>query len=327
MIPKQYLFQCNANDKTGLGHLTRCLNIACAIKEITPEAVITFSGDFNDFAVALLVKSNLLITQTPCTKALSQTTFILDNYDIDQSLINYYRGVVKTFIKIDDFNEFDLNTLDLVINFRLHAENEQYSNKATCLGLGFFPFKKELIAIRQQNEQTPKSDINSIYIFIGGYDQSGAGIKLIGLLDSFLSNKQLFLVDKNCTLQRTTALEHNTLTYLPLNSTIENYYQDADFFITGGGLSKYEVAFCGIANAAISQNEGQAVDTKILANEGLTHDLGLTEQLLNNTDIETVGAKLKKIISVAENQLLYQRSKALFKTNSTYELATHIIRT
>jgi len=322
---KHYVFQCNANKHTGLGHLTRCLNIAKAIKQLQKDSMIIFNGEYLPFAKFLLLEESIITDNKTNLQAYENCTLILDDYQVTQADINLLRAQVATFIKIDDFNQHNLSKLDLVINFRLHAEQENYACAKTCLGLSYFPFKAQLIDIRNKNYNINKTSFNKIYVFIGGNDPHNTGFNLIHLLDSLVSDKQLFLIDNSYLVKHSVNLKQNTLTYLPLTSSIDHYYQHADFFITGGGLSKYEVAFCGIANAAISQNEGQAVDTIILAEAHLTHDLGLTEQLLNTSN-KDLAAKLNNILSLEANKLFYQNSHRLFCNDSATTLATQIIR-
>jgi len=317
----KFIFQCNANELCGLGHLMRCLNIAVALKAQNNENHIIFNGKFNSFANKLLSHNSFGITNTQSFDSFHDTTLILDDYCLSQIDIDLIRSKVKTFIKIDDFNEFDLTHLDLIINFRSCAESENYSNNNTCLGLNYFPFKKPLIDIRENNLINENSDVSNIVIFIGGTDLTGVGFKVLNLLIECVEDKNIYLIDKNSEMKTSYISNNNQITILPLVEKIEEFYKLADVFITGGGLSKYEVAFCCIPNASISQNNGQADDTKILAAENLTYDLGVA------TELEPKMIKKELLSFLQKSNLLKIRNaaKVAFSTNSTIKLAHKII--
>jgi spore coat polysaccharide biosynthesis predicted glycosyltransferase SpsG len=324
MILNKFIFQCNANVNCGLGHLMRCLNIAFAIKKVNEDCDIIFNGTFNSFAQQLLIESNIRFISTTQLEHYSDYCLILDDYDISQNTINHLRTLVRKFIIIDDFNQFNLKQLDLIINFRLNAENENYNSSKTCLGIGYFPFKQEIIKIRTDNVKNIKNENRSknIFIFIGGKNNS-IGNKLVDAVNNVVKDKCIFLIDKDVEKESTIQLTHNQLTYLPLTNHMENYYAFADVFITGGGLTKYEVAFCAIPNAAISQNDGQAEDTKILANNNLTYNLGLT-----STHEESSTELEKLLIDFLKNSMQVKiKNQCIidFTTSSTNNLVKEIL--
>lgn len=317
----RFIFQCNANELCGLGHLMRCLNIAVTLKEQNSNTPIIFNGEFNTFAKEQLNHHNFTIINTENLDSFKDATLILDDYCITQKDIDLIRTKVNTFIKIDDFNEFNLSHLDLIINFRSCAESESYSNNNTCLGLDYFPFKKPLIDIRKHNLKNENSKVSNIVIFIGGNDQTSVGNKILNLLIECVTNKNIYLIDKKSELKTRYISNNNNITVQPLVEKIEELYQLADVFITGGGLSKYEVAFCCIPNASISQNIGQAEDTTILAASDLTYDLGIATQL-NPSMIK------KELMRFLDKDILLKiknSTRKHFSTHSTTKLAQRII--
>lgn len=326
---KRFIFQCNANKDNGLGHLSRCLNIAKTL-QLTSNKKIIFSGHYNNFAKNLLSEHKLTYATPDKIKLVDDDTLILDDYNISQNDINRLRECVTTFVKIDDFHDLNLNNLDLVINFRLNAETDEYSSnynaKNTCLGLNYFPFHQKLLPIRTKNSISQIKNVKSIYIFIGGDDKHEAGEKLLTLIDSIVAQTNIYLIDKKyaCpTLSKThDSSRNNKLNYLPLTANMANYYQQADIFISGGGLSKYEAAFCVIANASISQNEGQAMDTKMLAGEGLTFDLGLTKELTDNPN--KILRSLQEFLTVNSQNQIIKNCQSKFMHNSTEAVANAI---
>jgi len=317
----RFIFQCNANESCGLGHFMRCLNIAVALKTASHKNLIIFNGNFNALAQQKLSNHNFQAINSHNLDGFSDATLILDDYCITQDDINFIKTKVKTFIKIDDFNQFDLSGLDLIINFRSCAELEDYSNKNTCLGLNYFPFKKPLIDIRKNNLNKLSIEVSNIVIFIGGSDLSGLGQKVLNLLVECVTHKNIYLIDKSCDIKKSYISNHNKVTILPLRDKIEDLYQIADVFITGGGLSKYEVAFCCIPNASISQNMGQDEDTQILAKSNLTYNLGIATSITP----QKIQEELMTFLQKAHLLKILNASKKHFSTNSTDNLAQKII--
>ena len=309
----RFIFQCNANESCGLGHFMRCLNIAVALSTINRQNLIIFNGRFNDLAQKKLKNHNFQAIYSQSLDGFSDVTLILDDYSITQDNIK--------FSKIDDFNQFDLSNLDLIVNFRSCAELEDYSNRNTCLGLNYFPFKKPLIDIRKNNLNKISIEVSNMVIFIGGSDQLGLGKKVLNLLLECVTNKNIYLIDKSCDIKTSYISNHNKITVLPLIDKIEDLYQLADVYITGGGLSKYEVAFCCIPNASISQNSGQDEDTQILAKSNLTYNLGIA----TNISSQQIQEELMTFLQKPHLLKILNASKKHFSTNSTDNLAQKII--
>lgn len=318
-----FIFYCHANEKTGLGHLSRCLQIALAIKKQLPAADITFWGEFGSFASQLLTKSEFSIKSALSNNELKNACLILDSYDLTQADIEHFVSSTKYLVKIDDFDDLDTSAIDLIVNFRLGFDNHLYQSKHQALGIKYFPFKAALTTIRDRNLKIRNQRITHIFIFIGGNDISNAGEKLVQLIDKHLTNKKLYWVRAG-NLETTLTCKNNELTMLPLTAEIEQYYQQADFFISGGGLSKYEVSFCGIPNASISQNSGQAQDSKIFDNYGLSYDLGITNEL--DEQPENIINKLVKYCDTPNHEKFYQQSALHFNSNSCNALAEKIIQ-
>ncbi|WP_448213111.1 hypothetical protein [Colwellia sp. MEBiC06753] len=318
-----FVFYCNATEETGLGHLSRCLQIALAIKNQQVDSEIVFHGVYSDFAKQLLQMNQLTWQMNIDEGNIANACVILDDYQLTQLDLDHFVNTARFVVKIDDFDELDTRQLDLVINFRLSFDNHPYQAKHCALGIKYFPFKSSLVPIRAYNLENPRSKITNIFIFIGGNDHNRAGEKLVSLIEQHLINKEIFWITGQ---EQKNAIncQRNKLTVLPLTSKIEHYYQQADFFISGGGLSKYEVSFCGIPNASISQNQGQSEDSQIFAEYGLSYDLGLTNELDNNP--QNVTNKLIDYCQKNTHNHFYQQSARYFDSNSCNALALKIIQ-
>jgi spore coat polysaccharide biosynthesis predicted glycosyltransferase SpsG len=321
---KRYVFQCNATVQSGLGHLTRCINIAKAMTEFIKTHDIVFLGEYTPFAMSLLTENSFSIFSKDTITYQLNDILILDDYELNQSDVDSLRIMFNKVIKIDDFNDHDLRSFDLVINYRYNAEKENYSCKSTCLGMSYFPFSESLIKIREKKESLPLNDFEHVFVFIGGTDRNNSGYKLIQILDRILVNKHIYLIDDEYSSCSPPYSKNNHIAYLPFIRDISSYYEKADVLLSGGGGSKYEAAFCGIPNAVISQTEEQAIDTQIFADNHLTFDLGL----IGDLDI-----KPKKVESLLKAFLCYEKLNQIkslsyneFCIHSTKRLVKKIIK-
>jgi len=315
---KQYVFRCDADEKNGLGHLIRSINLARVLIKNNNKIKCLFYGDYNVFAKNLLTKYSIPFV-TNNKNVLKDSYLIIDNYFVTQDEIKEFKRIVKKLIKIDDFNDLNLIDFDLVVNFRVRAEEFQYRTKRVCLGVKYLAIKPELKNIRKRNMMKEIEDYHTILILIGSFDHHNITSKLIYILDEILQNKKIHLVNFK---KKYFDLKNNTIKCLPMTDAIENYYSDVDFIITGGGLSKYEAGYCCIPNASFSQNEGQYEDTKILASEGLTFDLGMA----NNFDTEQIKIKMMDSICLESRKDIFNSSKKKYITESAENLAKEIMR-
>ncbi|MBH1964884.1 MAG: hypothetical protein I8H77_11145 [Comamonadaceae bacterium] len=88
----------------------------------------------------------------------------------------------------------------------------------------------------------------------------------------------------------------NRAKYIPFTPAIESVYAQSDFVISGGGLTKYECAYAGITNACLSLTDLQDQDTREMAAQGLTLDLGPAE----TSEIARVRGRIHEFISDPE---------------------------
>lgn len=279
------IFRCDGNAATGLGHLSRCINLArnMCLEDRSVEAF--FWGTYDDFSRNLLLQYGLPllplepppgdehgvdITRRACA---GFDMLLLDSYAIDQKYID---GLKRNSFKLalfDDDQRFDLSQADLVICFRANAESLNYGARHQLLGPSFLPVKPELRLLRERNLALPPERLpRHIVVFMSG---ATLGMKYLPAVIDVLasSGRKISYLSKN-PVSSSSGYFANQLT---LTSDMEKIYADADFFICGGGLVKYECAFSGLINACLSLTELQSADTEEMARQGLTLDLGMAK--------------------------------------------------
>ena len=324
----RFLIRCDANVQNGFGHFSRCLNLARGIRRRLPQSKIVFLGHYDDIPFQLIKKYQMDYEDgrrslTDELKfAQDYDYFILDSYLITQEYIDNYCHAPIKFVKIDDFNDFNLDKVDLIINFCFRAKEYSYKNKKNCLGVRYFPVREELREIRLSNINQFKTKIENIVIFMGAADQYNAGVKITKMLDQILKNTRINLIT-NKTGHPQASINDNQIKYLPVASDVERYLKDADAVITGGGLTKYDCAYSCIANASLSQNPEQDEEVISFAKAGLTYYLGMAQSL--DTNKNQVLKELKSFCSMDMRKSIVQCSRDEFSIDSTENLVRAIL--
>ncbi|WP_123785210.1 hypothetical protein [Pseudazoarcus pumilus] len=281
------LFRCDGGQAQGLGHITRCLSLARTIREIAPLAHIAFWGQYDAFARTLLAQHDMPAwpssppegnadgieaTHNVCADF---DVLLLDSYAIDQDYINGLKKQPCKLALIDDDQRHDLSDADLVLCFRAGAETLTYGARHQLLGPAFMLVKPELRALRERNLGLPAHRcISRALIFLsGGHRAPELLPTVLGAFEG-MGLEIAYLAPEEPRHASTAHARH-----LPLTPAIETLYANTDFVLCGGGLTKYECAYAGIPNACLSLTSLQNEDTRIMAAQGFTLDLGLASAL------------------------------------------------
>ena len=326
---QNFLIRCDANKNNGFGHFSRCLNLARGIRQKLPKARIVFLGDYDNVPTQLIEKYKMV------KKALFNSIndevnfsrdfdyFILDSYYIDQNYIDRYCEEPIKFIKIDDFNDLNLEQVEVVVNFCLRGTSMKYRSKKQYLGVTYFPVSEEFKLLRVKNMSQFKDRVDKVLVFLGAADKHNTSFKMVKLLDKVLNNATISLITVQDQIQLHNSKNNNEIEYLPLSSDMGKYLEKADVVITGGGLTKYECAYSCIPNASLTQTVEQDEEVQTFAKAGLTYYLGMAVNLDSQKD--KVVKKIKEFISLNVRWSLYGNGKNKFTTESTQTLVQAIL--
>lgn len=296
------VFNCNQTRKQGLGHFFRCLNLAIHLKR-EKSFRVSFAGSFSSFSLSLLKNENfktyLLTSNKALYNILEKFDYIVtDRYDIDQCHINKLLDLQIKTIFIDDFNRLNFKAQDLIINFRIGIEHYNYKSNSVALGENFFIYKPELIQIR--NNYQFSDSIKRLLFFGTGTNKSNDFFNQIPnfIIKHFHDIEIIHIANDSL------GIPSKRYKFVNFNNSIEQYFGKICAIINGGGLIKYEAAFCGIPSATLSTTQEQHEDTEILAQKGLLFNLGC--QL--NKDREELQIKLIEFIT--NSQIRFKLNQA-----------------
>lgn len=313
-----FLFYCNASKKTGYGHLSRCLNIAREISNTVDKSTVHFIGEFDSFSKVRI--NNLGFKLLSTIPQLKQTSvFIFDNYALEKKIFIDVKEKGHKVCIIDDFDQYNYDFVDLIINFRFNAHKFCMQTPAHRLGLEFFSFSQELTKLRTEKMMQPRSEkLDTVLIFIGGDDRYRVANKVIGAVDQLLTNKKIFLLSKQSDHIN---MKHNTLEIVNFVEDMSTLYESVDLVINGGGVTKYESGYCLLPNCAVSQTSEQHLDTIELADANLTFDLGLADGI----KVAELVDKIKLFID-EKIGMQYEAMKTAYTLSSTNCLVKEIIK-
>lgn len=289
-------FLCDGNPAVGLGHLSRCLGLAEALRRQGMDC--EFAGDFDGSAERMIGQAGFSTVGGPHTE--QADAVVVDRYDITASRLQSMTsdGRSQSLTIIDDFARLEHYPESLIVNFTVRASEVRYVGERCRVlrGPQYFLVRE---AIRELYGRRPKSPPRRVLVSIGGYDRANLGPEVAGILGE--ANYQVELIAGGS------------------RPHLAEEYGRADACITSGGLTKYEAAYVGLPVAALSQSPGEAADTAKFAGMGLCADLGFGSELRELRELI-----LDFLADVRGHASMRAACQATFRQHSTDAVAAEI---
>lgn len=331
------LFRCDATAEIGFGHLSRCMALAEAMR--LSDVACLFVGRFEDAAIRKLgaagfefvacadpVNTHGAQRELGALVAGQGAAFVvLDSYRADEAYLLDLAALECGLVVFDDFHALTAYPCDIVLNFTWKAASLGYrSGPVLLLGPGFFPAGRGLVGRRPESLARHRSGpVRHLLIAIGGSDPKRIAARLVGILRRRHVEICLRVIAAN---EDDLAIPIDDFAsgsaMLPRQPDLSEQLVWADATITGGGLIKYESAFMAVPAAAISQNEGQAGETRALERAGLVFDLGLADE---RSDGEVADALDAFLGDAALRNGLAKRMRETFPADPTAQAARAIL--
>jgi spore coat polysaccharide biosynthesis predicted glycosyltransferase SpsG len=288
------VLRCDATADIGFGHLSRCIALAEAFRLFDVPSV--FAGLFDPAAGDQIAASgfdridlgNPVSTQgvvdDPLWERLGREApasfAVVDSYRADEVYLSTIKALGTPTVVVDDFCALEHYPCDVLLNFTWEAASLGYpKGPLHLLGPYYFPARRQLIEFRSQSIRRERCGaVRNLLIAIGGSDPRRLAARLVSILRQNHPETCVHLIaanDADMALSVTDFAPGSKV--LPRQPDLSKPLLWADACLTGGGLIKYESAFMGVPAAAISQNEGQAGETRALTRAGLVTDLGLAD--------------------------------------------------
>ena len=319
-------FRVDANQLSGFGHFSRCINLCRTWYQSGKLAQVCFVGNYNDFALQVLNKYKMEYSKVNCEdfsllyndKLLNFDVVVFDSYYIKQDSLDAIANSSYKSILIDDECLYDYNGIDIAVNFRFDAEKlYQYNASHQLLGIQYFVVKPELVQLRKNNLTKQAKGLNKLLMFSGGaFSDNEFMEEIISCVNEYLPKAEVTLIAKE-------PFNKKRAIYKLMKPAfdIENTLMQTDAVINGGGIIKYESSYSLIPTASFSTTLLQFEDSKILSRHGVHFDLGLLEELSK-----------KRILKQLSNFLLddnlrtnlINTSKEVYSTDPTQYLVNRL---
>lgn|GEM_PF-1354483 len=316
------IIRCDGNDDTGLGHVTRCADLAVALLRHQPGAEIVFRGNYAAAAQRILAHHRLPFEQA-ARDALpaslqdlpSSAPVFIDSYRLTSAALAALGASGRTVGLFDDFGSVSGEGAALAVNFRVGAAGfANYRARRVGLGPGYFPARSALEAVRGAREvEDVTPDFRRILLFIGGTDHFSVGAALAKIVARRFHSSEILWVS----LQAPTSPLPENVRFLPFQDELGPWLRDTDLVIAGGGRLKYEAAYALVPCASVAQTAEQGLDTTELVGAGVCSDLGDARAL----ELLRIEAELDRLSERSVRRRMVEEQRRAFPRDCSRNLA------
>lgn len=328
------VFRCDATPEIGFGHLVRCMALAEAFRMYGTQS--TFAGHFDEAGRSQLVAGEFewIDLPAPVNSPDGERAFarlqppdflVADSYRVDEAYLEDLKEAGHSVVLLDDFHSLQSYPCRVVLNFTVEAPTYDYPRGPThLLGPEFFLPRRKLVELRAQSIAKDRSGMaRNLFLAIGGSDPKGIAGRLIGILHETHSDCCLRALAPDT--PEVTRLINDFASGSQIIARQENLSAEfcwADLVVSGGGLIKYESAYMGVPVAAISQNAGQAGESKAFAGVGLVFDLGFVDDV---EDKDLMGGVAIAVNDMCARKLMAERMRSAFPPDPSAHAAKKIL--
>ncbi|MFW5630041.1 MAG: UDP-2,4-diacetamido-2,4,6-trideoxy-beta-L-altropyranose hydrolase [Acetivibrio ethanolgignens] len=295
----------DVNQTIATGHIMRCLSIADAARE-KGESTTFLLADRE--AAGILEKRGYpylvldtrwddMETELPViTKLMKEKNIeklLIDSYQVTQRYLEELTKEVKT-IYLDDLGRFPYPVNGIICYaayWRKYYENRDFHDTRLYLGTKYTPLRKEFSDIRPRSI---KEQIDNLLLLSGGSDPY---YTLDSLLEG-IKKERFRRIDVICGKY---ALDYESLCekYRSFKNIfihkavadIKRYMEVADFAVTAGGSTMYELCSVGTPAASYSLADNQLANVKQFQRDGIIEYAG---DVRNDTVTENISQLLEK---------------------------------
>lgn len=297
----------DANPEIASGHIMRCLSIAEAAKKLGEDSTFILADahaieliNKKGFQhIVLGTKWNAMEDELPILiniiKKLHIQKLLIDSYVVTYDYLNCVNKEAAVFY-IDDLDAFRYPVAGIICYSSCweHFKYEKkYPNTKLFLGSQYIPLRKEFCKTKPKNYLAEK-DTHSLLLMSGGSDKKN----IMGSIMSKLNLKKFSQINVICGMfndhyDRLISDYYAVDNVFIHSSTqeIHKYMKNADFAISAGGTTLFELCACGTLTTAFSIAENQIENSKILHDKGILRYSGdaaakhLVDRIINDLEL------------------------------------------
>ena len=231
----------DGNRYIGMGHISRCLSIASALRRMNEKITFICSSDS---LVEEIISHHFQVIKVPHSK--------YDNWEICEE---------QECIQSNDSSILFIDSYYAIINYNIDAVDAMYSSSSypfrrLCLGIRYFPLKESLYF---KEKKKLNKVVKTVLITTGSTDpchcmhkilsdlniRSYCDIKFYAIIGLFYeSNYRNFLSEKH--------RDKKNLVFLNWGQNMKKIYSDSDIVISPGSTTIYESLSIGVHRIYIS---------------------------------------------------------------------------
>ena len=314
------------------------MNLAHALRGLGADH-IAFVGDFGSFARRALEARGFRIIDCqedqPTPQSLldhlpPEALVVIDHYGVDAEFIDALAQAQRRPVYFVDEDRYNFAGRALaLISIRLEGQEMRLERFQVPVlsGADYLIVSPEFAGLRAQLEgQAVRQRVEHVTVFLSG--TQGQFVReqlLVRALGQVTSPPSLHLITHHAQAhqEHTRPRFGEQLSLEAPTPQLASRLAQTDLLICGGGLLKYEAAYCGIPSAICSVTELQHHDTRAFCAQGLAYDLGAWSQPGFEDQLVT------QLTALIDDQRLRQRLReqchGRFRSDSTQRLANRLV--
>jgi UDP-2,4-diacetamido-2,4,6-trideoxy-beta-L-altropyranose hydrolase len=310
-------FRVDANQKTGIGHIMRCLALSEELTRRGHTCIFLTKIDNSDLLKRIktfhvkIQKINANVSLKKDFETLLNFSrdneidwIVTDHYGFDTSYIKKIKKQNFHVLSVDDTSQIHYYS-DIVVNQNINAECLTFSIEPYTIllrGPTYLMLRDELLV---REEKRDHAYVKNILITLGGTDQDNFLLTILQSLESVIKNIKLLVIigpfnPHISTLQAYKKKTDAQVTLIKSPKNMADFYLQSDLAISAGGTSCYELAYYGIPNLIIAVADNQLFTASEFDRQHIGLYLGTKQKL-------QLGQLRYKIKELLENPSLRRR--------------------
>jgi len=303
------VFRVDATQKTGIGHIMRCLALSEELTRRGHTCIIltkinnrdllkrikTFHVDIQRIDTNTSLKKDLEIL-LKFSKVNKIDWIVTDHYGIDTSYLNELKKQGFHVLSVDDISLMHYPS-DIVINQNIDAEHLTFSVEPyTILLRGpAYAILRDEILVREKKKQC--DSVKKILVTLGGSNPDNYLLKILQSLDiaekkvdvlAIVGPFNLYISQLKSYVKQSRA----NISLIISPKKMVDFYLESDLAVSAGGSSCYELAYFGIPNIIITIADNQFG----VAREFHRQQLGVYLGMEHEVKSEAINDTIKELI-------------------------------
>jgi len=330
----------DGNRYIGMGHISRCLSIASALRRMNEKITFICSSDSlveeiisHHFQVIKVPHSKYdnweICEEQECIQSNDISILFIDSFYVTETNLEIIHKLTKV-VYLDDLQLYDYD-VDAIINYNIDAVDAMYSSSSypfrrLCLGIRYFPLKESLYF---KEKKKLNKVVKTVLITTGSTDpchcmhkilsdlniRSYCDIKFYAIIGLFYeSNYRNFLSEKH--------RDKKNLVFLNWGQNMKKIYSDSDIVISPGSTTIYESLSIGVPCISFQFVDNHHEECIALDKFGLVPFAG---DYSEESDNICIGKLFEAELDYTTRKIQYDKFVSLFDGNGANRIA-EIIR-